>query len=336
MRADRLLSLLMLLQTRGKMSARALADELDVAVRTVYRDIDALSRAGVPIYSEAGRGGGYALVDRYRTTLTGLTEGEIRALFMLNIPAPLDELGVHDELRAAQLKLSAALPAARQNEEQRARQRLHFDAAWWQQGGERVPHLQLIHTAVWQDGCVDIVYLTPFATRIARRVAPYGLVAKAGVWYLVSALANGTLHVQRVSGLLEVTLTEERFERPPEFHLARFWDTWCREHEALLVHFTAVVRVAPDFVPLLAHTFGTHMLPDTAVIDDDGWMRLTLAFESFEAARDRLLGCGRGVEVLEPHALRCSIHDYAAQIVALYAASDVAQGDSRDPPTNLP
>lgn len=318
MRADRLLSLLMLLQTRGKLSARELAEELDVTVRTIYRDIEALSLAGIPVYSEAGRGGGYALVDRYRTTLTGLTEGEIRALFMLNIPAPLDELGVRDELRAAQLKLSAALPAARQNEEQRARQRLHFDAAWWQQGGERVPHLQLIHTAVWQDRHIDITYLTPFATRIARRVAPYGLVAKAGIWYLVSALANGTLHVQRVSELLQVTLTGEPFERPADFHLARFWDAWCREHEALLAHFTADVRVAPDFVPLLAHTFGANMLPDTAVTGDDGWTRLTLAFESFEAARARLLGCGRGVEVLEPHALRCSIRDYAAQILALY------------------
>ncbi len=128
MRADRLLSLLMLLQARGRLTAKALAEKLEVSERTIYRDIDALCVAGVPIYGEAGPEGGYALLDSYRTSLTGLTEGEVRALFMLNIPAPLAELGVSQELRTAMLKLSAVLPAARRSDEERVRQRFYLDS----------------------------------------------------------------------------------------------------------------------------------------------------------------------------------------------------------------
>jgi len=186
------------------MTARELAKELEVSERTIYRDIDALSIAGVPVYGEPGPDGGYALVDSYRTNLTGLTEGEVRALFMLSIPAPLADLGVSQELRAALLKLSAALPDARRRDEERVRQRFHLDSTWWRQGEERVPHLQTIHQAVWQDRKLHVMYHPPFAIEIERLVAPYGLVAKAGVWYLVCA-RNDRLHVHRVSDLLDVS-----------------------------------------------------------------------------------------------------------------------------------
>ena len=151
MRADRLLSLLMLLQTRGKMTAQALAQELEVSERTIYRDIDALCTSGVPIYGEAGLDGGYALLDSYRTNLTGLSEAEVRALFMLNVPAPLADLGVSRELKSALLKLTAALPAARRPHEEHVRQRFYLDSAGWQRDEEAVPHLKTIHQAVWQD-----------------------------------------------------------------------------------------------------------------------------------------------------------------------------------------
>ena len=142
MRADRLLSLLMLLQARGRMTAQELAAELEVSERTIYRDINALSASGVPVYAESGPGGGCALLDSYRTNLTGLTADEARALFMLNIPAALDQLGVTQELKAALLKLSAALPEARRRDEERIRQRIHLDSTWWFQAEEPLPHLQ--------------------------------------------------------------------------------------------------------------------------------------------------------------------------------------------------
>ena len=320
MRADRLLSLLMLLQARGQMTARELAKELEVSERTIYRDIDALSIAGVPVYGESGPEGGYALVDSYRTNLTGLTEGEVRALFMLSIPAPLADLGVSQELRAALLKLSAALPDARRRDEEWVRQRFHLDSTWWRQGEERAPHLQTIHQAVWQDRKLHVVYRPPFAIEIERLVAPYGLVAKAGVWYLACA-RNDTIYVHRVSDLLDVRVSDESFERPASFDLAAFWEEWCTEYEIFLSDFTATVRVAPSFIPELPRYFGNYIhtkIARAGLPDAEGWIRLELSFESFEAARDRILGFGRGVEVLEPRALHRSVLDYAEQIVALY------------------
>ena len=186
MRADRLLSLLLLLQARGRLTAPKLAQELEVSERTIYRDIDALSAAGVPVYGEPGRGGGYALLDSYRTNLTGLTEGEVRALFMLSIPKPLTDLGVGQELGAALRKLAAALPSARRDDEQRVRQRFLLDAVGWEQAAESVPHLPTVHRAVWEDRRLHLKYrIGPLAVQIEQTVEPYSLVAKAGDWLVV-------------------------------------------------------------------------------------------------------------------------------------------------------
>ena len=321
MRADRLLSLLMLLQARGQMTARELARTLEVSERTIYRDIDALSGAGVPVYGQPGPQGGYALLDSFRTDLTGLTEGEVRTLFMLGIPAPLADLGVSQEFRAALLKLSAALPDARRRDEVWVRQRFHLDSTAWHQGEEPVPHLQTVHQAVWQDRKLHMVYRTPVAVEIERLVAPYGLVAKAGVWYLVCA-RNDAMHVHRVADLVDARASAEPFERPAGFDLGAFWRTWCEEHEANLPRFTAIVRVAPGFLPELPRYFGSPIRTKIAQAgppDAEGWLRLELSFESLEAARERILGFGRGVQVLEPRALQRSVLDYAEQIVALYA-----------------
>jgi predicted DNA-binding transcriptional regulator YafY len=229
MRADRVLSLLLLLQTRGRMTAQALADELEVSVRTVYRDIDALSAAGVPVYADRGPGGGCALVDSYRTQLTGLREREVRALFMANVPAALADLGLGADLRAALLKLLAALPAARQEDEAWVRQRIFLDWERWQQPeapgpdgdapgrGGRAPeaagahpgeagegaeaddvmhsHLHLLQQAVWHDRRVWISYSREssfYRRRFDRCVAAYGLVAKEGEWHLVCTAAAET------------------------------------------------------------------------------------------------------------------------------------------------
>ncbi len=320
MRADRLLSILLLLQARGRMTARELARELEVSERTIYRDIDALNAAGVPVYGEAGLQGGYALLDSYRTNLTGLTAGEVRALAMLNIPAPLADLGVSQELRSALLKVSAALPATRRDDQERARQCYHLDSTWWRQGEEQVPHLRTIHQAIWQECKLYVVYRPPFATEIERLVAPYGLVAKAGVWYLVYAI-NGKVRAQRVSDYVEVRMAEEPFERPEGFDLVSFWDEWCAEYETRFADFTATVRIAPALVRDLAHYFGSAIHARVARAgppDEKGWIRLELPFESLEAARERFLGFGRAVEVVEPEALRLSVLDYAEQIVELY------------------
>ena len=320
MRADRLLSLLMLLQIRGRMTARELALELEVSERTIYRDIDALSAAHVPVYGECGPRGGFELLDSYRTDLTGLTQGEVRALFMLSIPEPLSDLGVSQELKAALLKLSAALPDAQRADERRVRQRFHLDSVWWDQVEESVPHLQTVQQAVWQDCRLCLKYRLPLSIEIEQTVDPYGLVAKAGVWYLVYAV-RGSFRIHRVSALLDARLLEEFFDRDAVFDLARFWKDWCADHGQSLSGYAVIVRVAPDFSAELPRYFGDRIrarIAQSGPPDDDGWITVELFFESLGAARDRILGFGGGVEVLEPRALRMSVQDFAAQIVARY------------------
>ncbi len=320
-RADRLLSILLLLQARGRMRASELAAELEVSERTIYRDIDALTAAGVPVYGDPGVGGGYQLLDQFRTRLTGLTAAEARALFMLSIPEPLSRLGVDRDLRTALRKLSAEMPEDLRSDEARTRQRFHLDADWWQQHDQVVPHVQVLQHAVWDDRRLIVSYRPPFCEAIEQTVEPYGLVAKAGVWYAVLA-AEGRLRVHRVSELIDVHDAGGVFARPRDFDLAAFWHDWCRTHEALLRRYLATVRVDPKALPELRRRFGARVLRSSLQrrpVGEDGRLDLELPFESFEAARERILGLGRGVEVIAPEALRLSVLDYAQQVVGLYS-----------------
>jgi predicted DNA-binding transcriptional regulator YafY len=320
MRADRLLSILMLLQARGHLTAQQLAEELEVSVRTIYRDVDALSAAGVPIYAERGPGGGCSLLEDYRTTLTGLTQEQVRALFMVSIPAPLVDLGVGPDLKAALLKLSAALPASRRSDEERVRRRIHLDSVEWFQAGEPVPHLQTIQGAVWEDRKLRVTYHLPFDAQAEWLVDPYGLVAKASTWYLICA-RNGHVRALRVSRILDAHLADERFERPADFDLAAFWRAWCAGIERSRPSYPVTVRVAPEFIAWLPRLFGEQIRDEMAQADPPdakGWIKLTLPFETLPDARARILALGRAVEVLAPQALRDSILDYATQIVDLY------------------
>ena len=320
MRADRLISLLILLQTRGQMSARELAEELEVSERTIYRDVTALSTSGVPVYASRGPGGGVKLVEEYRTTLTGLTPDEARALFMMNTPAPLTQLGMDDTFKGALLKLSASLPETRRADETSTRQRIHLDSSWWFQSEQHVPCLKTIQQALWQDRRLRIkVRWDFFNTEFEQNAEPYGLVAKANVWYLVYGRC-GNPHVARVSQIIEAELLPEGCVRPPGFQLERFWEAWCREYESQ-PPFWARVRVAPDALHLLGEYVGERArseLIHSYVPDEDGWVTLDLPFDSFVAARSHLLGLGRAVEVLEPEALRKSLVDFAEQILGFY------------------
>ena len=322
MRADRLLSMLMLLQTRGQMTGQALADELEVSVRTIYRDIDALSMAGVPVYAERGPGGGCALLDNYRTTLTGLTETEVRALFMLSIPAPLTDLGFGDELKGALRKLIAALPDRLSADEAAIRQRIHLDFAQWASDSERVPHLPTLQQAVWADRCVRLTYRRPFplADEVDWSLDPYGLVAKAGAWYIVAA-RQGHINAYRVSRIMHAQITGEHFNRPADFDLVAFWKKWCETHEHNRPTYPVTLRIAPDLIPQLPMHFGDQVHDQLAQADPPdaaGWVTLTLTFEYLEVARHHILGLGRAVEVLAPEALRLSVIDFAQQIVDFY------------------
>ena len=324
MRADRLLSLLMLLQSRGKMSARELAAELEVSERTIYRDIEALGMAGVPIYSEQGREGGFALVDRYRTSLTGLSEGEVRALFMLSIPAPLAELGVSQELKAALLKLAAALPDARRGDEERMRRRFYLDAVGWEQVETPTPHLKVLHQAVMEDRRVRLKYRPVFSGEIEQLAEAYGLVAKAGDWYLVfahGAEGGGRIRARRLVEFVNVQLTGETFTRRPDFDLEAFWKTWCAERLEERTRFRVCLRVAPyalEVLPIYLGSSAREALAHAGLPDTEGWFTLNVTFDDLETARSRILGLGGAIEVLQPDILRLSLTDFAAQIIQRY------------------
>jgi predicted DNA-binding transcriptional regulator YafY len=322
MRADRLLSILMLLQAHGRMTARVLSHELEVSERTIYRDIEALSMAGVPIYAERGPGGGVALLDSYRTNLTGLTEDEVRALFMLSIPAPLAELGISHELKAAMRKLSAALPETRRSEEERARQRIYLDAAWWHTKEETPPHLHTLHRSVWQNCRLHIVYwpeIGPFNMQVEHAIEPYGLVAKASVWYLVAA-KDGQMRIFRVARILEAQPTGEHFERSPDFDLEACWKAQCDQIEENRSSYPVRLRVSPALLPYMLNSLGERNrgILSQSEPDAQGWVTVVLPFEYNWEARTFVLGWGRAVEVLEPAVLRLSVIDYAAQIIDFY------------------
>jgi predicted DNA-binding transcriptional regulator YafY len=349
MRADRLLSLLLLLQTRGRMTAQALADELEVSVRTIYRDLEALSSAGVPVYADPGPGGGCALLDNYRTRLTGLHEAEVQALFMASMPAALADLGFGADLKTALLKLLAALPAERQHHEQWVRSRVYLDWESWQaashaetpaaehappDGGTPVtPALHVIRRAIWEDRQLRLTYrrLSSFYRReFTRLVNPYGLVAKEGEWHLMCADASpagsGRLRVFRVAELAGVDAAEQTFARPGDFDLPRAWQAWCSRIQRSEAQYVVTVQVSPQCYADLPLYLGAHLrdaagaaLAAQAVGAGEDWQSVTLYFDSLEEARTKLLGLGAGVEVMTPIALRRSLLDFAEQVVKRYS-----------------
>ncbi len=321
MRADRLLTMLLILQNRGRTTAQVLAEELEVSVRTIYRDIDALSIAGVPIYTDRGPGGGISLLDRYRTNLTGLNEDEKRALFLLSIPTPLAELGLSRQVKGALLKLRASLPAAHSEDEIGIHQRLHLDWAGWHRLDERVPHLRVLQEAVWHNLLLVIKHRLLVRDQIMERIiAPYSLIAKAGTWYLVGVSA-GLKRVYRVSRIVEVEQLSERFERPASYNLVSFWHNWCKRYEERRTYFRVLARIDPELVQYLVYILGDQVqenLKNAQPPDNEGWITVELTFESFEVARGHILSCGRAIEILEPQALRDSVIDYAEQIISFY------------------
>jgi predicted DNA-binding transcriptional regulator YafY len=301
------------------MTAQQLAAELEVSVRTIYRDIDALSVAGVPVYAERGPGGGCDLLDSYRTDLTGMTDDELSALFMLSVPAPLTDLGVSAELKGALHKLSAALMTNRRPADTKSRDRVHLDSTWWFQEKEPIPHLRTIQQAVWQNRKLQITLLfrQVHEIRLDRVVAPYGLVAKTSVWYLVWA-DEDVIRANRVSSIVDAQITDERFEYPADFDLASFWQAWCAEFEASRPSYPVTLRVDPELMPLLQRSFGASIQKGVEHVAGDEWVRVRLEFEHFFEARSRILSYGGAVEVLEPRPLRLSVADFAQQIAARY------------------
>lgn len=321
MRASRLLSVLLLLQTRGRMTAAQLAAELEVSVRTIYRDVESLSAAGVPLYGDAGRDGGYRLLDGYRTRLTGLTGAEAEVLLLGGLPGPAADLGLSSALDAAQLKLLAALPAELRDRARLMRERFHLDAPSWYRHPEDVPHLTAVAEAVWQQRVLRIGYRRWKApTDVTRTVEPLGVVLKAGRWYLV-ARSDGNVRTYRVGQILAVEPLESRFERDADFDLEAHWRDYVTDFQRRRYRDVAEVRLAPAARERLADLMDPVVVAaveQSARPDSDGWVRARVPIEGLDHAERDLLRFGADVEVLAPAALRERLAATAHALGRLY------------------
>ncbi|MGW1744483.1 helix-turn-helix transcriptional regulator [Streptomyces sp. NPDC002092] len=316
MKAGRLVSILLLLQTRGRMTAAQLAEELEVSVRTVYRDVEALGAAGVPLYGDAGHAGGYRLLDGYRTRLTGLTADEAEALFLAGAPGPAAELGLGSVLAAAQLKVRAALPPELRAHADRVSGRFHLDAPGWYADAEEAPYLPAVADAVWNSRVLNVLYRRwAEPTDVQRRLEPYGLVLKAGRWYVVAGPGPRTF---RVDQILQLAAADEEFTRPDDFDLAAYWTAYQRDFHDRLYRGEAVVRLAPG-VRLPRAVDGR--------TDVDGWTVATVPIESVEHAHGEFLRLGTDIEVLQPPELRERIARTVAQLAGRYGYLVEGSGD---------
>ncbi|MCX5588697.1 transcriptional regulator [Streptomyces erythrochromogenes] len=321
MRADRLLSLLLLLQNRGRTTAPELAAELEVSVRTVYRDIDALGASGVPVLADRGPAGGYRLADGYRTRLTGLTDAQAGSLFLAGVPGPAQDLGLGADLAAAQLKLQAALPAQLAGRARQVQERFHLDATAWFRDADPVPHLARIAQAVWDQRVLHAHYRR-WRGEVRRELHPLGLVLKGGIWYLVAGVGDDAVRTYRVARFLAVDTAEDGFERPAGFELAAYWQDSTDRLEAALRRRTAQLRLSPrgrQLLPMQFGAAGTRALADAGPPDADGWVRISLAVESEAVAVGDLLRLGTEAEVLGPPELRRALAETVTALADRYA-----------------
>jgi len=323
MRASRLLSIVLLLQNRGRMTARDLASELEVSVRTIYRDVESLSSAGVPVYGEPGHEGGYALVEGYRTRLTGLHGDEADALALAGLPSAAADLGLGAVLTVAQLKLDAALPPSLRERSGRIRERFHLDASAWYREAEPVPYLTAVADAVWNARTIDVRYRRWAEPREVDRVlSPVGLVLKSGIWYLVAAADAGAIRTYRVSQILDLHEDGGAFERPTGFDLAEYWRASLTEFDRRRFLGTATIRLSPEAVHRMEDLYGTAVLDSiaasTTAPDAEGWIHAVLPIEGLTHAVGEVFKLGWGVEVLEPAELRAAVAKTARELAELH------------------
>jgi predicted DNA-binding transcriptional regulator YafY len=307
------------------MTAAELAAELEVSVRTIYRDVEALAEAGVPIYAERGPHGGVRLVDGYRTRLTGLTADEAEAVFLSGVPGPAAALGLGTVVAAARLKVMAALPPELRARAGRVAERFHLDAPGWFQPAEELAHLETLAGAVWDSHRLRIRYRRGERGGVVdREIDPLGLVLKGGIWYVV-ARAVTNVRTYRVSRVEAVEVLDERFERPDDFELADYWQRSTAAYERELDRVHVTVRVAVDRLDAFADVAGSRAMSGAIRLDDEpDHVRLRVAFDWADEAISAALRMGASAEVLEPEWLRESIVKRARAVVERYTQGSVA------------
>lgn len=320
MRASRLLSIQMLLESHGRMSATALARTLEISVRTLHRDIDELTSAGVPVYAERGRAGGFQLMPGWKTTLTGFTPAEAEAVFLAGLGGPASELGLGPQVASAERKLLAALPAPWRGGARRIRSRLHLDPVEWYREAEPVPFLPAVARAVWEERQLAMAYES-WSRTTRRTVHPLGLVMKAGTWYFAAA-REGKVRTWRVASVLEAEVLAAPVQRPKGFDLAAYWRESVRRFEVEL--FTGEARVAATARGLAElrriNAALARAVAEACAPAEGGRTEVRIPIESVPHAAGQLLRLCPEVEVLAPRELRAAIRERARTAARMYAA----------------
>ncbi|MBZ0297076.1 MAG: YafY family transcriptional regulator [Anaerolineae bacterium] len=320
MRADRLLKLMMLLQAQGKMTAQALAKELEVSRRTILRDVDALSFAGVPVYTDGGHGGGISLDKHYRVKLNGLKESEVQALMVSMNTSLLRDIGLGEAAETSLLKLFSELPSLHEQAAKEIMSRIYIDPAWWWHGHQNLTYLSDLQRATLENRVIDMAYLKHDGGEIERTVNPYGLVSKAGVWYLV-AERDGEYRSYRVSRIKYLLVRDESFERDSAFDLAAYWKSSVDEFLQDLTQYTCTLRIPDEKTNFVKwYTPGSYEVIQTS---DQGWFVARFELESVEIATMLVVGLGPQTEVLDPPELRENV---------LRQVQSVLQGMSQQTP----
>lgn len=323
MRASRLLSILLLLQTRGRVTATALAEEFEVSVRTIYRDMDELSLAGAPVYADRGRDGGFSLLDGWRTRLTGLTDAEAETLFLGGLSGPAAQMGLSQAVSNMQLKLLAALPPDRQAAAEKLTGRFHLDPVGWYQDPDEAARLPALAQAVWRERRIAIRY-DSWKGVVDRALEPLGLILKGGLWYLAARPAEGERRAPRtyrVANILDLAVAEEPFARPQDFDLGAWWAEASGRFERERFTGEARLRLTAEGLRRLVRLGADHArLGQGATAGADGWYEVTVPIESVDHAAQDLLRLGPEAEVLGPPELRRAMDQTVARWQALYSA----------------
>jgi predicted DNA-binding transcriptional regulator YafY len=312
MKSGRLLAMLLMLQSKGRSSAREIAEELEVSQRTVYRDLDALSAAGVPVHAERGVQGGIVLAAGYRKALTQFGEDEIRALFIAGESA-LADIGLADGRVRALEKLAGALPDAQRRAAHMMRSRIYVDQRRWWQAAQPREHLATLRRAIWEDRRVTLRYRDRARKITERVIDPLGLVAKAGIWYLVSRYKDEmrTFRAERILGVQE---NADRFIRPPDFDLDAFWRDWTKKFEESVPEYPVLLRVRADQIEDVTSYWESKAVEDAGRSKKHKLVRVI--FPGPEAAVHQIVAWGRRVEVVEPKELRQRVITCAREVIA--------------------
>lgn len=315
MRADRLLSILLILQNEHKLTTKELAEKLEVSERTILRDMDALSSAGVPVYAERGRDGGWMLSGNYRTSLTGLKMEEFLSLLISSHPKLLTDLGFKLHFDAAFQKLLASSPSSIRQHTEMIRKKIHIDGTGWHSSNETNPFLPLVQEAVWQERKLFFAYKRD-REPVERTVHPLGLVAKQSVWYMVAEI-DGEFRTYRISKMLHAIMLEESFTPPANFDLALYWEQSTKRFKQNLPSYPARLNVWKHRLDRLKQERYVKVLHTDP--EENGWIPAEVEFETLDSACEITLSYGGCVKVVAPAELRDKVMSEAQSVLALYS-----------------